>query len=647
MKRTVLYILGCILLMAPWALTARDNNDFVYVPSASGASVTSYTGTNADVVVPDTLGSLPVTAIAALAFVGNTNLATLVVPDTVTTIGDRVFLGCANLGSVTLGQGVVAIGAYAFDNCVSLTNINIPNSMTNIGDGIFLGCGSLSLITIPDSVISMGNNTFGSCTNLTSINLGNGITRIGDYAFDNCTGLTNVSVPANVINIGAFAFEGCVSLAAISIPDSLMSISINAFEGCGSLTGLTFPSSINSIADHAFDQCSNLTSIVFLGNTPSLGGQFVFAGDYTATVYYLPGTIGWAETFGGLPTVSMPLPIINSQPQSVTTNIGAIVAFNVQASSNGPLIDAPLTYQWLFNGAPIDAATTDSLTVSNALPPNSGEYSVIISNAAGSVTSSQAELTVQFTPPTIQLQPQSVTTNLGAAVMFSIQASGDGLFSGAPLSYQWFFNDAPIDSATTAKYTLDHVMPTNAGGYSVVVSNVGGVVTSAVAELTVQFTHSARATEGIVDGALVITIYDAGYGYTNTPTVEILGGGGSGAQAVAVVANGVLTGISIIDPGSGYTDPPLVVIAPPFSPTLSLVVTNTPASAVAVIPTANNLILGQAYQLQASTDLSTWTNSGSSFTVPFTATNSSVVCDQCFNASDLSQLFLRLEAVSE
>jgi hypothetical protein len=123
--------------------------------------------------------------------------------------------------------------------------------------------------------------------------------------------------------------------------------------------------------------------------------------------------------------------------------------------------------------------------------------------------------------------------------------------------------------------------------------------------------HTATATAILVNGFVVgATITDGGGGYTNAPTVRIIGGGGSGAEAVAVVSNGVVVAVNFLDAGSGYTNTPLVVIAPPFisNPVLSI----APMSFL----TFSNLTLGGVYQLQ---QLVAWYWSNQA--VSFTATN--------------------------
>jgi hypothetical protein len=109
------------------------------------------------------------------------------------------------------------------------------------------------------------------------------------------------------------------------------------------------------------------------------------------------------------------------------------------------------------------------------------------------------------------------------------------------------------------------------------------------------------------DFVVGVNITDGGYGYTNTPTVRIIGGGGSGAQAVAVVGNGVVVAVNVLDAGSGYTSTPVIVIEPPFIPQPTM------AIGAASLLTFTNLALGTNYQLQFFSS-NTWSNLGAAFT---------------------------------
>ena len=99
----------------------------------------------------------------------NNKLLSVVLPTTVTSIGEYAFLVCSFLTSITIPNSVTCIGNYAFYDCSSLTSIFIPNSVTSVGKGTFWDCSSLTSITIPNSVTSIGNSAFSGCTSLTSV----------------------------------------------------------------------------------------------------------------------------------------------------------------------------------------------------------------------------------------------------------------------------------------------------------------------------------------------------------------------------------------------------------------------------------------------------------------------------------------------
>jgi hypothetical protein len=145
--------------------------------------------------------------------------------------------------------------------------------------------------------------------------------------------------------------------------------------------------------------------------------------------------------------------------------------------------------------------------------------------------------------------------------------------------------------------------------------------------------HSATATATLVNGfAVGATITDGGCGYTNTPAVFISGGGGTGASATAVVSNGVVVNLIFTEAGTGYTSPPSIYIYSPLGLQISIVKAVKPAFSGLLIDGTNY------YQLQVSSDLKTWTNSGA----PFKATKPSLVYPQDFDVEDWSQLFFRL-----
>ena len=184
---------------------------------------------------------------------------------------------------------------------------------------------------------------------------------------------------------------------------------------------------------------------------------------------------GTATSNAAILTVNAP-PAVTAQPVNQTVAVGQTATFSVTATGT-----APLSYQWRKNGVNISGATVAAYTTpATASTDNSSQFSVVISNAAGSVTSSTATLTINV-PPSITTQPSSVTITAGQTATFSVTATGT-----APLSYQWSQNGTAISGATSSSYTTP-AETTSANGtqFTVVVSNSVGNVTSNAATLTV------------------------------------------------------------------------------------------------------------------------------------------------------------------
>ena len=149
---------------------------------------------------------------------------------------------------------------------VSATSVVIPNSVTEISYRAFLGCSELESIAIPDSVTKIGYESFSGCSGLTSIIIPNSVISIGEYAFSSCSGLIEVTIPDSITFINTYAFYGCSSLTSVTIPNSVISIYNCAFENCRSLTSITLPDSVTYIDFNAFYNCSGLISVT-LGNS--------------------------------------------------------------------------------------------------------------------------------------------------------------------------------------------------------------------------------------------------------------------------------------------------------------------------------------------------------------------------------------------
>jgi hypothetical protein len=247
--------------------------DFNFYTNGGSITITGYKGLGGAVIIPDSIGGLPVTSVAAYAFYSSSNLTRVTIPNNVQSISSYAFNYCHSLTNVVMGSGVTNLYSPIFSSCASLSAISVEdgNPVFASENGILFDKSLTTLVQYPmglagsyaisNRVTALGNGAFSSCASLTGITIPNTISSLSDNAFENCVGLTNVFIPNGITNIGNMAFSSCTNLTNVAIPNSVHSIGNSAFSGCASLTIVLIPFSVTNIGMNAFGNCERLIAI--------------------------------------------------------------------------------------------------------------------------------------------------------------------------------------------------------------------------------------------------------------------------------------------------------------------------------------------------------------------------------------------------
>ncbi len=175
-------------------------------------------------------------------------LTSVVISDSVTSIGNWAFKGCTGLKDLSLPTNIDAVGTHmnpAFSGCVNIEKV------TFTGSGPWYNYGALYKLT-PWQISSSA---------LTTVIISEGVSTIEGYAFNGCSSLASVTIPDSVVSIGYFAFYNCISLASVTLPDSELTVGNYAFSGCTSLTYLYISDSVSNIGPYAFSGCTGLKEL--------------------------------------------------------------------------------------------------------------------------------------------------------------------------------------------------------------------------------------------------------------------------------------------------------------------------------------------------------------------------------------------------
>ena len=334
-KRTLVCVpAGCRAI----DITLPNTVETIHKYAFYGASVST-------VVMPDSI-----TTVGTGAFFACESLTDVTMPNGVSSIEDETFFGCCSLTSIVMPDGIMTIGADAFAYCRALTEVKLPNTVVSVGDGAFGDCSALKMVDIPQGLLSIGESAFQYCA-LSSVEIPNSVMTIGEGAFSGCSSLAEITVDADNPNyaarngmlfdkafskllcypngipgssfvipndvqvIGNRAFRYNESLHSIVIPGTVTHIEKSAFCYCRALTSVQVEDGIQCISDDAFRGCSKLVRIQMPASVTEMGKR-VFRGCSSLTAVALPNGVKTIQSFDFWGCTSLTTVVI---PESVAS----------------------------------------------------------------------------------------------------------------------------------------------------------------------------------------------------------------------------------------------------------------------------------------------------------------------------------------
>ena len=338
MKKSLSILLAFLMVIFAFPFSAitsfaETSGDFEYEVISEEdktCAIIGYTGTAADLEIPQDLDGYSVTKIGDYAFQECTSLVSVTIPAGITVIGNGPFWDCPSLANINVSADnttYTSVDGVLFSKDMTdllqypigneRTAYVIPDGVINVANYLFWGCTTLKNLTIPGSVAVIGVDALWRCLSLENINVSadnkvyasvdgvlfnkdktellqypvgnkrteysipNGVISIAAYSFPECASIERITFPDSVTTIGEMAFPACASLKSVELGSGVKTIGDYAFGWCEALTDVKIPYGVTTIGDSAFDSCTSFANITFPDSVTSIGQNVIWG-----TAYY-------------------------------------------------------------------------------------------------------------------------------------------------------------------------------------------------------------------------------------------------------------------------------------------------------------------------------------------------------------------------
>jgi hypothetical protein len=301
--------------------------------SGGNAIIDHYNGTASSITIPSLFNTYPTATIGYNAFGGNEVLTSVIIPNSVITVGPLAFAYCLNITSMSISNNCTTIQYNAFQALTHLASINIPGSVTSIGDLAFYQCHNLGTVNqLSANLTTIGDDIFRHCLALTALTVNavnpnyvaiSGIvynTSMTEIKIYPCGKVGSYTIPSTILRIDDYNFFACIALTSVTIPNNIHVLGNYSFANCHYLINITIGSSVSYIGNHAFEWTERMNSIKFLGLiAPTISGAN-WLDDTNATIirghaYLASAFPAMGDYFNGLLMGT----VLNSVPVFLTT----------------------------------------------------------------------------------------------------------------------------------------------------------------------------------------------------------------------------------------------------------------------------------------------------------------------------------------